>query len=179
MNRQSGSGSGSGKRQAAAASGSGKVFLQCSQWWCLGMGLGPIPSVMGSVTIDLHWWRCRCRGRCRLPLTLPLGVFIALGGAVQGVSIQGGLFPWRGSLSKGISSGGPLSREVSVWEVSVQGVSSGGSKGVPGTPLGSKFFHFHAVFGKKNRLVHRLRELAPPQENPGSATGLCLGEQPL
>ena len=24
----------------------------------------------------------------------------------------------------------------------------GGSKGAPGTPPGSKFFHFHAVFGK-------------------------------
>ena len=29
-------------------------------------------------------------------------------------------------------------------------VTTGGSKGTPGTPPGSKFFHFHAVFGKKN-----------------------------
>ena len=27
---------------------------------------------------------------------------------------------------------------------------------------GSKFFHFHAVFGQKNRLAHSLWELAPP-----------------
>ena len=26
----------------------------------------------------------------------------------------------------------------------------------------SKFFHFHAVFGQKNRLTHPLLELAPP-----------------
>ena len=32
-------------------------------------------------------------------------------------------------------------------------------------PLGSKFFHFHAVFGKIIALVG-----APPRENPGSAT---------
>ena len=29
-------------------------------------------------------------------------------------------------------------------------------------PLGSKFFHFHAVFSRKNRLAHPLWELAPP-----------------
>ena len=29
-------------------------------------------------------------------------------------------------------------------------------------PWGSKFFHFHAVFGRKNRLAHPLWELAPP-----------------
>ena len=46
--------------------------------------------------------------------------------------------------------------------------------GAPGTrPPGSKFFHFYAVFGRKNRLAHPLWELrAPPGENPGSATGL-------
>ena len=45
-------------------------------------------------------------------------------------------------------------------------------RGAPGTPPGgSKFFHFHAVFGRKNRLAHPLWELAPPPgENPGSAT---------
>ena len=46
--------------------------------------------------------------------------------------------------------------------------------GAPGTraPPGSEFFHFHAVFGRKNRLAHPLWELAPPPpgENPGSAT---------
>ena len=46
--------------------------------WRLGMGLGPIPSVIGSVTIDLHWWHCRCHLLLLLLLTLPLGVFIAL-----------------------------------------------------------------------------------------------------
>ena len=35
--------------------------------------------------------------------------------------------------------------------------------------VGSKFFHFHAVFAKK---IAPTWELArPPQENPGSATG--------
>ena len=36
-------------------------------------------------------------------------------------------------------------------------------KGAPGMrpPPGSKFFHFHAVFGQKNRLAHPLWELAP------------------
>ena len=33
-------------------------------------------------------------------------------------------------------------------------------RGGPGTPPGSKFFHFHA--GKSNRLVHPLWELAAP-----------------
>ena len=38
-------------------------------------------------------------------------------------------------------------------------------------PWGPKFFHFHAVFGQKNRFAHTLGELAPPPgENPGSAT---------
>ena len=31
----------------------------------------------------------------------------------------------------------------------IESVPIGGSKGAPGTP-GSKFFHFHAVFGKKS-----------------------------
>ena len=35
---------------------------------------------------------------------------------------------------------------------------------------GSKFFHFHAVFGKNLKKIIPLWELAPPQENPGSAT---------
>ena len=42
---------------------------------------------------------------------------------------------------------------------------SGGSKGGARDarpPLGSKFFHFHAVFGRKNRLAHPFWELAPP-----------------
>ena len=30
------------------------------------------------------------------------------------------------------------------------------------SPWGSKFFHFHAVFGQKNRLAHPLWELTPP-----------------
>ena len=38
----------------------------------------------------------------------------------------------------------------------------GGSKGAPGTPPGSKFFHFHAVFGKKNCKIIQIWELAPP-----------------
>ena len=40
-------------------------------------------------------------------------------------------------------------------------------------PSGSKFFHFLAFCWQKmqnNRLAHPLRELAPPQENPESAT---------
>ena len=42
---------------------------------------------------------------------------------------------------------------------------------------GSKLFHFHAVFSKKmqkNRLAHPLWELAPPRENPGSASDICI-----
>ena len=37
-------------------------------------------------------------------------------------------------------------------------------RGAPGTrpPWGSKFFHFHAGFGRKNRLAPPLWELAPP-----------------
>ena len=50
----------------------------------------------------------------------------------------------------------------------------GGARDAP-PPLGAnlQFFHFHAVFGKKNRFAHPLGELAsppPPGENPGSAT---------
>ena len=39
-------------------------------------------------------------------------------------------------------------------------------------PPGSRFFHFHAVFGKKYAKLIPTWELAsaPPQENPGSAT---------
>ena len=40
----------------------------------------------------------------------------------------------------------------------------GGSRGAPGTCPRSKFFHFHAVFGKNNRLAHPLWELALPQQ---------------
>ena len=36
---------------------------------------------------------------------------------------------------------------------------------------GSKFFYFHAVFGKNNKLARPVWEFVPPQENPGSATG--------
>ena len=42
-------------------------------------------------------------------------------------------------------------------------------------PWGSKFFQFHAVFGKiwQNRMLVPPGELAPPpQGNPGSATGV-------
>ena len=49
-------------------------------------------------------------------------------------------------------------------------------RGVPGTcaPLGSKFFHFHAVLSNKNRLTYPLWELASPaQQNPRSATVYC------
>ena len=53
-------------------------------------------------------------------------------------------------------------------------------------PQGSKFFQFHAVFGKiwQNRMLAPPGELAPPpQGNPGSATGwytpLGLAPPPL
>ena len=56
-------------------------------------------------------------------------------------------------------------------------ISSGGSKGGARdawAPWGSKFFQFHAVFGKiwqNHMLAPSPRELAPPpQRNPGSAT---------
>ena len=51
------------------------------------------------------------------------------------------------------------------------GGSKGGTRDAP--PSGSKFFHFHAVFGKQlqnNRLAHPPWELAAPQGNPGSVT---------
>ena len=49
--------------------------------------------------------------------------------------------------------------------------SIGGSRGAPGTrPPGSKFFHFHAVFGKNVQNNPNLGVGAPPRENPGSAT---------
>ena len=53
--------------------------------------------------------------------------------------------------------------------------SSGGSKGGARdvSPLGSKFFQFHAVFGKiwQNLMLAPPGELAPtPRGNPGSAT---------
>ena len=39
------------------------------------------------------------------------------------------------------------------------------------TPQGSKFFHFHSVFSKKNcKIIALLGVGAPPRENPGSAT---------
>ena len=50
---------------------------------------------------------------------------------------------------------------------------SGGSKGAPGAPPslpGVQILSFPCSFRPKNRLVHPLWELAPPQENPGSAT---------
>ena len=46
-------------------------------------------------------------------------------------------------------------------------LSSGGSKRAPETPpWGSKFFHFHVIFGQRNRLAHPLWELAPPTPSP-------------
>ena len=47
-----------------------------------------------------------------------------------------------------------------------------GRQGHAPPPPGPKFFHFHAVFGQKNRFAHSLWELAPPGENPGSATDI-------
>ena len=57
---------------------------------------------------------------------------------------------------------------------------SGGSKGAQGMPpQWSKFFQFHALFGKiwQNRMLAPPppRELAPPPwGNPGSATGYVI-----
>ena len=51
----------------------------------------------------------------------------------------------------------------------VIGGSKGGRQGcVP--PRGSKFFHFHAVFGKKLKNNSTFGSWHPPRENPGSAT---------
>ena len=51
--------------------------------------------------------------------------------------------------------------QINMWTVS--GRFNGRA---PGTlallPRGSRFFHFYAVFGRKNRLAYPLRELAPP-----------------
>ena len=51
--------------------------------------------------------------------------------------------------------------------------SIGGSKGgrQGRAPPGSKFFHFHAVFGKKLKNNSTFGSWRPPGENPGSATG--------
>ena len=46
----------------------------------------------------------------------------------------------------------------------------GGARHAP--PPGSKFFHFHAVFGKKMQYNRTLQVGPPPQENPASATGV-------
>ena len=51
----------------------------------------------------------------------------------------------------------------------------GGSKEAPGSLRVKFFFIFMQFVGKKlqnNRLAYPLGELAPPQENPGSATEL-------
>ena len=40
-------------------------------------------------------------------------------------------------------------------------------------PWGSKFFHFHAVFGKNVKNNSNFGSWRPPGENPGSATGTC------
>ena len=61
-------------------------------------------------------------------------------------------------------------------EVHIPKAISGGSKGAQGThaPWGSKFFQFHAVFGKnwQNRILAPPGELArPPRGNPGSTPG--------
>ena len=66
-------------------------------------------------------------------------------------------------------------------------VISGGSKGGAGdAPPGSKFFQFHAVFGKIRQIcvLAPPGELAPPPRgNPGSATGYeshqCYFKVPL
>ena len=50
-------------------------------------------------------------------------------------------------------------------------------RGAPGTrapPRGSKFFHFHAVFGKKLKNNSTFGSWRPPGENPGSATAYRL-----
>ena len=52
------------------------------------------------------------------------------------------------------------------------GSGEGGREGRVPSPPGSKFFQFHAVFGKiwQNRILAPPGELAPPpRENPGSA----------
>ena len=49
----------------------------------------------------------------------------------------------------------------------------GGCKGAPGPPPGSIFFFIFMQFRQKIRLAHQLWELAPPLENPGSATDNC------
>ena len=52
--------------------------------------------------------------------------------------------------------------------------SIGGSMGAPRKriPWGSKFFHFHAVFGKDLQKIGLWELAPPPQENPGSATDI-------
>ena len=65
--------------------------------------------------------------------------------------------------------------------VVVIGGSKGGCQGhVP--PWGSKFFHFHAVFGKKLKNNSTFGSWRPPGENPGSATllfGSCAGTRQI
>ena len=56
-------------------------------------------------------------------------------------------------------------------DICIGGSRGGGARDTPLPWGGSKFFHFHAFFGKK-WLAHPLWELASPQENPRSATDL-------
>ena len=56
-----------------------------------------------------------------------------------------------------------LSRVQNHWRI------QGGRQG-RAPPWGSKFFHFHAVFGKKLKNNSTFGSWRPPRENPGSAT---------
>ena len=54
-------------------------------------------------------------------------------------------------------------------------ITGGSKRGAPGTLApGSKFFHFHAVLGKKKVRIPTLGVGAPPQENPRYATEYLL-----
>ena len=58
------------------------------------------------------------------------------------------------------------------------GGSKGGARDAP--PRGSKFFHFHAVFGKNVKNNSKFGSWRPPPgENPGSATGYGLHIHPV
>ena len=51
----------------------------------------------------------------------------------------------------------------------------GGARDAPPPPWGSKFFHFHAVFGKKLKNNSTFGSWRPPPgENPGSATAMYI-----
>ena len=75
--------------------------------------------------------------------------------------------------------GGAICNEVG-WYMTLAD-PRGGARDAPPPPRGSKFFHFHAVFGKKlkNNSTFWSWRPPPPGENPGSATAWRQSDIPI